>query len=76
MKMTTVSQELNLAEADLKFARLEAGGFHPFLQNESSALYLGTAIGAGGFLLQVPEAEAAEAREFLDSPVTLDPPLE
>lgn len=76
MNLITISKELNLAEADLKFSRLEAGGFHPYLQNESAALYLGTAIGAGGFLLQVPEAEAAEAKEFLASPVTLDEPLE
>ena len=76
MHLITISKELNLAEADLKFSRLSAANFHPVLQNESSALYLGTAVGAGGFLLQVPEAEAAEAKEFLASPVVLDKPLE
>jgi len=76
MNLITISKELNLAEADLKMARLNAANFHPFLQNESSALYLGTAVGAGGFLIQVPEDEAAEATEFLNSPVILDKPLE
>lgn len=76
MKLVTISKELNLAEADLKVARLDAANFHPVLQNESSALYLGTAVGAGGFLIQVPEAEVAAAKEFLASPVILDKPLE
>lgn len=76
MKLVTISKELNLAEADLKFARLDAANFHPVLQNESSALYLGTAVGAGGFLIQVPEDEVAAAQEFLASPVTLEKPLE
>jgi len=76
MNLITISKELNLAEADLKVARLSAANFHPVLQNASSALYLGTAIAAGGFMLQVPEDEAAEAKEFLDSPVILDQPLE
>ena len=76
MKLVTISKELNLAEADLKVARLDAANFHPVLQNESSALYLGTAVGAGGFLIQVPEDEAESAKEFLASPVTLEKPLE
>jgi hypothetical protein len=29
---------------------------------------LGTAITIGGILLQVPEAEAADAKEFLETP--------
>ena len=50
MRLITISKELNLAEADLKMSRLNAANFHPVLQNESAALYLGTAVGAGGFL--------------------------
>ena len=76
MDMITISRELNLTEADLKFARLEGGGFHPFINNESSAIYMGTAIATGGYQLQVPESEAADAIEFLASSVTLDQPLE
>lgn len=73
MNLITISRELNLTEADLKFARLEGAGFHPFIKDASSATYLGTAIATGGYQLQVPESEAAEAREFLNSSVT---PLE
>lgn len=76
MNMITISRELNLTEADLKFARLEGGGFHPFINNESSAIYMGTAIATGGFQLQVPESEASEAIEFLAASVPLDKPLE
>jgi hypothetical protein len=38
------------------------------LANEDTALWLGTAITIGGILLQVPEAEAADAKEFLETP--------
>ena len=76
MKMITLSTELNATEADMKFSRLEAAGFHPFISQMASAIWLGTAIATGGILVQVPEDEAAEAREFLDGTVTLDKPLE
>lgn len=76
MEMITVSKELNLAEADLKFCRLEGGGFHPFINHESSSLYMGTAIATGGILVQVPESEATAAKEFLAGSVTMDSPLE
>lgn len=69
MSLTTISREINLAEADLKFARLEAAGYHPFILNESSSLYLGTALASGGYQLQVPEPEAESALDFLNSPV-------
>jgi hypothetical protein len=52
----------------MKRSRLEAAGFHPALANEDAALWLGTAITIGGILLQVPEAEAADAKEFLETP--------
>jgi hypothetical protein len=52
----------------MKRSRLEAAGFHPTLANEDAALWLGTAITIGGILLQVPEAEAADAKDFLDAP--------
>jgi hypothetical protein len=38
------------------------------LANEDAALWLGTAITIGGILLQVPEAEADDAKEFLETP--------
>jgi len=76
MEMITISKELNLSEADLKFCRLQGAGFHPFINHEASSLYMGTAIATGGILVQVPESEAAAAKEFLDGLVTLDSPTE
>ncbi len=76
MEMITVSNELNATEADMKFSRLEAAGFHPFISQVASAIWGGTAIASGGIRVQVPEDEAAEAKEFLDGTVTLDKPLE
>ena len=66
MELVTISKELNDVEAQMKRARLEAAGFHPFIANEASALWIGTAIATGGILIQVPESEAAEVREFLN----------
>jgi len=68
MELVTISNELNDAEAQMKRARLEAAGFHPFIANEASALWIGTAIATGGILIQVPECEASDAREFLNAP--------
>jgi hypothetical protein len=76
MNMTTLSTELNVAEADMKLSRLEAAGFHPTLTNTDAASWMGCAGALGGMLVQVPEDEAADAKEFLDSTVTLDKPLE
>ena len=68
MELVTISKELNDVEAQMKRARLEAAGFHPFIANEASALWIGTAIATGGILIQVPESEAADARDFLNPP--------
>ncbi|MGA9778264.1 MAG: DUF2007 domain-containing protein [Verrucomicrobiia bacterium] len=68
MELVTISKELNDVEAQMKRARLEAAGFHPFIANETSALWMGTAIATGGILIQVPESEVADAREFLNPP--------
>ena len=68
MQLVTISKELNDMDAQMKRSRLEAAGFHPMLANEDTALWLGTAITIGGILLQVPEAEADDAREFLETP--------
>jgi len=74
--MTTLSTELNVAEADVKVSRLEAAGFHPSITNTDAVAWMGCASTLGGLLLQVPDEEAAEAKEFLDGTVTLDKPLE
>lgn len=77
MQLITVSTALNSADANLTASRLDAAGFHPSIKGELAALSMeGYALAAGGILVQVPDVEAAEAKEFLDSPVTLDTPLE
>jgi hypothetical protein len=68
MQLVTISKELNDMDAQMKRSRLEAAGFHPALANEDAALWLGTAITIGGILLQIPESEAADAKEFLKTP--------
>ncbi len=68
MALITVSSAFNPAEAQLTRSRLEAAGFHAVVTSELSALSLdGYAMAAGGILVQVPEDEAADAREFLQS---------
>ena len=68
MQLVTISKELNDMDAQMKRSRLEAAGLHPTLANEDAALWLGTAITIGGILLQVPDAEVADAKEFLETP--------
>ena len=71
MSPTTIFKAFNPAEAQLVRSRLEAAGFHPFVADELSALSIdGYAITAGGIRVQVPESEAADVKEFLDTPTT------
>ena len=66
MDFATVFTAFNPVDAHLVRSRLEAAGFHPFIANENSALGTeGYALAVGGIRVQVPEAEAAEAKEFL-----------
>ena len=67
MSPTTIFKAFNPAEAQLVRSRLEAAGFHPFVADELSALSIdGYALAVGGIRVQVPESEAAEAKEFLE----------
>jgi hypothetical protein len=69
MDFANVFTALNPADAQLVRSRLEAAGFHPNVLFENSALGCdGYALAIGGILVQVPEAEAADAREFLNAP--------
>ena len=69
MQLITVSRAFNSADAQLTRSRLEAAGFHAVVTHELSALSLdGYALAAGGILVQVPDEEAADAKEFLESP--------
>jgi hypothetical protein len=66
MALVTVFSAFNPADAQLVRSRLEAAQFHAVVTHELSALSLdGYALAAGGILVQVPEAEAADARELL-----------
>ena len=64
--MATVFRAFNPAEAHLTRSRLEAAGFHAVVTHELSALSLdGYALAAGGILVEVPDEEVEEAKEFL-----------
>ena len=72
MEMVTIFTAFNPAEAQLARSRLDAAQFHPVVKNEISALSMeGYALAVGGIQVQVPESEAAEAREFLNSSESL-----
>ena len=69
MNLVTVFTAFSPAEAQLVRSRLEAAEFHPFVTDELSALSIeGYSLAAGGIRVQVPESEAADAREFLNPP--------
>ena len=69
MQLVTVHTSFNPADAQLVRARLDAAGFHAVVTHELSALSLdGYALAAGGILVQVPDSEAAEVKEFLAAP--------
>jgi hypothetical protein len=64
--LVTVHSSFNPADAQLVRSRLDAAGFHPVVAHELSALSMeGYALAAGGILVQVPQGEAAEVKEFL-----------
>jgi hypothetical protein len=69
MDFATIFTAFNPAEAQLVRARLEAAGFHAFMPDENSAFATeGYTLAIGGMRVQVPETEAADAREFLATP--------
>ncbi len=71
--LITVSTSFNPADAQLARSRLEAAGFHPVITHELSALSMdGYSLAAGGILVQVPEEEAAEAKDFLTKSTPAD----
>jgi hypothetical protein len=69
MDFATVFTGFNLADAQLVHSRLEAANFHPVINNEYTAgVFGGGANAISPVSIQVPEAEAADAREFLEAP--------
>jgi hypothetical protein len=71
MDFVTVSESLNLAEAELAKSRLEANGFFVNLKDENCAFVFGAASTVGRVQVQVPEDQAESARALLQSQ---DPP--
>ena len=68
MQLVTIFQTFNPAEAQLIRSRLDAADFQAFVIHELAALSMdGYAMATGGVLVQVPEAEAEEARALLDA---------
>ncbi len=68
MKLITIYQAFNPADAQLVRSRLEAAEFRPVVTGESAALGVdGYAMAIGGILVQVPEDEAREARQLLEA---------
>jgi putative signal transducing protein len=77
MSLVTIFSAFNPADAHLVRSRLEAAQFHAVVTHELSALSLdGYALAAGGILVQVPDEEAADAKEFLAAETPLDEPSE
>ena len=68
MTLTTVYSAFSSADAHLIRSRLDAAGFHAVLQHELASLSMeGYSMAAGGILVQVPDSEAAAARELIES---------
>ena len=68
MQLVTVVTSLNVVDADLANSRLASAGFHPTITHGIAAMVdIGFIQSGGGILVQVPEDEAASAREFLAS---------
>ncbi|MBI5774975.1 MAG: DUF2007 domain-containing protein [Verrucomicrobia bacterium] len=68
MEPVTVFRSFNQIEAQLVRSRLEAAEFDVFVIHElTSLIFEAYTRACGGILVQVPEDQAVEAREFLES---------
>jgi hypothetical protein len=77
MALVTVFSAFNPMDAQMVRSRLEVAQFHAVVTHELSALSMdGYAMAAGGILVQVPEEEAADAKEFLAADAPADEPQE
>lgn len=73
MRLVTVYNALNPADAQLVRSRLDAAGFHVIITHEDSALMMeGYTLAVGGIQVQVPEDQAGDARAFLEAPTEED----
>ncbi len=68
MPLATVYRTFSAGDAHLVRSRLEAANLQATVAHELAALSMeGYALAAGGILVQVPEDQAQEAREIIDS---------
>ena len=68
MSLVTIFKAFSPIEAEMTRGRLETAGFHAVVIGELAALSMdGYSLATAGIRVQVPEDEAAEAREFLDA---------
>jgi len=68
MSLVTIFKAFSPIEAEMTRARLETAGFHAVVIGDLAAMSMeGYSVATGGIRVQVPEDEAAEAREFLDA---------
>jgi hypothetical protein len=66
MNIVTIYTSFSPADAQLIRSRLEASGFHAVVTHELSSLSMeGYSMSTGGIKVQVPDDEAAGARELL-----------
>ncbi len=70
MQPVTVFSTFNQSEAQIIRSRLEVAGFNPVVINENSTITLGGFSKSTTIHVEVPEDEAADVKEFLDTPVT------
>jgi hypothetical protein len=74
MSLVTVFQTFNPAEAQLIRSRLDAARLHPTVAGELAALSMdGYSLSTGGICVQVPDDEAKDAREIIESGTTEQP---
>ena len=76
MHPVTVFHAFSAAEAQLVRSRLEVAGYQAQVIHELASLSLdGYSMATGGILVQVPDEQAAEARELITAgPVTDNEP--
>lgn len=69
MKLVTILNTFNPADAHLQRSRLEAAGHTAIVKNELAAMTVGGyTTAAGGIQVQVPEDQVESARALLGDP--------
>lgn len=68
MRPATIFKTFSQIEAQIIRSHLETAGFHPFVANENGPFTLGGFSKSTLIRVEVPENEAAAARELIDAP--------